>query len=236
MQDTAPDSTLRRSFLWRTLAAAGARFGTVGEAAVALDYGRAPGAEAEAARRLAIADLSPLPRTGFKGPQALAWLGAQGVAIDTTPNRAARQSDGGLACTLSWGEALVLGGLDGGGAGIARLDGAWSLDGAPGVYRVPRRDSHAWFAVTGTEAPAMFAKICGVDLRPKAFPEGAIAQTSIARMNGILARADLGGVPVVHLLADSASAGYLWACVTDAMNEWTAGPVGLSALRHLAGG
>ena len=38
----------------------------------------------------------------------------------------------------------------------------------------------------------MFAKICGVDLRPQHFAVGRIAQTSVAKMSGIIIRADLG--------------------------------------------
>jgi sarcosine oxidase subunit gamma len=37
-------------------------------------------------------------------------------------------------------------------------------------------------------------------------------------------------------LADSASAEYLWGCLADAMDEFGGTPVGLSALRQLAGG
>lgn len=36
-----------------------------------------------------------------------------------------------------------------------------------------------------------------------------------------------------HLLADTASAGYLWGCLTDAMAEYGGAPVGLSALARL---
>ena len=37
-------------------------------------------------------------------------------------------------------------------------------------YPMPRSESHGWFMVTGEQAPAMFAKICGVDLRLHALP------------------------------------------------------------------
>ena len=54
-------------------------------------------------------------------------------------------------------------------------------------------------------------------------------------MNGIIIRADLGQVPAYHLLADIASADYLWPAVLDAMQEFEGGPVGLLALRQLDG-
>ncbi|HEY2111280.1 MAG TPA: hypothetical protein VGH25_06065, partial [Dongiaceae bacterium] len=60
-----PHAQLRRSFLYRKLQGLGARFEAVNGSAVAADFGGA--AEAEIAQRLGVCDLSPLPRTGFKG-------------------------------------------------------------------------------------------------------------------------------------------------------------------------
>jgi len=52
-------------------------------------------------------------------------------------------------------------------------------------------------------------------------------------MSGIIIRADLGGKTAFHLLADIASAEYLWGAVLDAMSEFDGAPVGLDALRRL---
>jgi sarcosine oxidase subunit gamma len=79
----------------------------------------------------------------------------------------------------------------------------------------------------------MFAKICGVDLRPAHFPIGAIAQTSVAKMSAIIIRADLGSTIAYHVCADIASADYLWTCLEDAMAEYGGRIVGLAALRAL---
>jgi sarcosine oxidase subunit gamma len=100
---------------------------------------------------------------------------------------------------------------------------------------VPRRESHAWFRIIGTAAPEMFAKLCAVDLRPAKFPGDAIAQTSVARLNGIVIRDDLAQIPAYHLLADSASAEYLWRVLLDAMAEFDGVPVGCDALIAIAG-
>ena len=98
-------------------------------------------------------------------------------------------------------------------------------------------DSHCWLVVTGAKAPAMFAKICGVDLRPSAFAPGRIAQTSLARMSGIIARQPGPDERLAfHVLADSASTEYLWESLLDAMAELGGRPIGLSAVRSLAGG
>ena len=216
---------MRKSFVHRCLADLGAIFDDQG---VAVGFGRSD--ETATAARLGLADLSPLPRTGFKGAGALDWLAGQGFAIGEPSNRAYAQTDGLLAAKLAPTEALILGPLDGDGAALDRLAEAWSIDTAGACYAVPRRESHAWFRVTGGAAPAMFAKLCAVDLRSAKFPDRAIAQTSLARQNGIVIRDDLSATPAYHLLADSASAEYLWRVLLDAMAEFDGAPVGRDAL------
>lgn len=162
-----------------------------------------------------LTDLSSVARTGFKGADTPHWLSAQGLTIPDAPNRAVIQADGSLLARLSAGEFLLLGrpglGL------VERLDGAWSWEAGAGLcFPLPRRDSHAWFHLRGPDVPAMMAKLCGVDLRRHVFADGAVAQTSVARLNGIVIRQGED----FHLLADSASAEYLRACVVDAMAEF----------------
>jgi sarcosine oxidase subunit gamma len=235
----APAAYLRRSFLYRSLQARGARFGEVSGAAVAMDFGN-PAAELERGRRLGVADLSPLPRTGFKGAGTVEWLTGEGLSVGADSNKGYVQAGGELALRLAPTEILLVDSLAGTGALMARLNGAWSwgqerprrLIG----YPMPRSESHFWLAITGAQAPAMFAKICGVDLRLHKFSPGTIAQTSAAKMSVIIVRHDLGAVPGFYLLADSASAEYMWTCVLDAMEEFDGGPVGLTTLRQLAGG
>ncbi len=105
-----PQDAMRRSFHYRDLVAAGARFRTLNDGMVAADYRGAD--EAATARRLAIADLSPLPRTGFKGRNIAAWLAANGVVLGEQSNLA-YPAGTLLAARLAPGEALILAGLDG---------------------------------------------------------------------------------------------------------------------------
>jgi sarcosine oxidase subunit gamma len=232
-----PASFARRSFLYRVLADLGAEFGEIGGAAVALRYRRPVEEEVASARRLALADLSPLPRCGFKGNGTAEWLQGQGLVIGPDSNRAYRQPGGALAARLAPTEIFLIDDLGGEGRLSARLDAAWSWGTEkprrPCGYPMPRADSHAWFVAVGSESPTMFSKICGVDLRPHRFADLAVVQTSVAKMSAILIREDRGGVPGFHLLADSASAEYLWNCVMDAMEEFGGAAVGLEALRRL---
>ncbi len=221
----------RRSFVYRKLEAAGATFDEADGSA--RDFGDAAG-EAAAARRLGLADFSLVPRTGFKGAGAAEWLANQGVEVPAESNWARRQADGAVAARLAPAEVLVLGDPAGTGTLVFDLDAAWAADGSPERgYPVPRRDTHSWFLVGGERSAELFAKLCEVDLRPARFAPGRVAQTVVAGIGAIVVRDDLGGVPAYHLLATSASAEYLWDCLTDAMAEFDGRPIGLSAVREL---
>jgi len=232
-----PTTLKRRSFIYRKLAAAGAEFAEVNGGAIAMRYPTRGESEAATARRMALADLSVLPHCGVKGRGTVEWLTAQGLNIGADSNKAYAQAGGELAARLAPTEIFLLDSLAGTGALINRLNSAWQW--APSAprpqqgYPTPRQDSHGWFMVTGEKSAEMFAKICGVDLRPAHCPVGTIAQTSVAKMSATIIRADLGSTLAYHLLADIASAEYLWMCVEDAIAEYGGGIVGLAALRTL---
>lgn len=227
-----PHEQPRRSMIYRLLQESGAEFEAYGDTSVAMRY---PGnaAEAECARRMGIADLSPLPRTGFKGKDTPVWLQQHGVHIPESANRARKQASGGLVLRLSDDEHVVLGDLALASGQPETLQQKWQLEPRRMCYLVPREETHSWFCLTGDCSPVMLAKVCGVDLRLDKFADGQIAQTSVARINGIVVRHDLGQTPAFYILADGPSADFLWPCLIDAMDEFSGGPVGLAVLRSL---
>jgi sarcosine oxidase subunit gamma len=186
-----------------------------------------------AASRLGIADLTPLPRLGFKGRGTIPAMRARGIELEAEPNRAFRQPDGSLCLVLAASEVVLLSSLAGDGSRLAALEEGYRIEDGEGAYPVPRRDGSAWFAVTGRFAPEMFSKLCGVDLRPQRFEDLRIAQTSVARLNAVVVRADLGGTTLFHVLADNASAAYLLECLRDGAQEFYGRLVGVSVLRGL---
>lgn len=227
-----PTDQPRRSMIYRLLLENGAEFETCQDSAVAMRY---PGnaAEAEQSQSMGIADLSPLPRIGFKGKDTPLWLKQQGVQLPETPNRARKQSDNCLLLRLSDDEHVLLGDLNLRSTLVATLHQSWQFQPGQMCYLVPRADTHSWFCLSGKHTSDMLAKVCGVDLRLHKFGNGEIAQTSIARINGIVVRNDLGQIPAFYLLADSASADYLWPCLMDAMDEFSGSPIGLATLQSL---
>lgn len=225
MSGAESTTATRRSFVRRRLDAAGAQWAPLADVPVARHVA---GERADAA--VVLRDLSPLPRTGFKGADTAAWLSAQGLDCAAPHNRATAQADATLLARLSPGEFLLLGRLDGAAGLVDTLDSRWSLDEAGMCFQLPRRDSHAWFLLSGPGTPQLFAKICGIDLRPHKLADLTIAQTSVARLSAIVIRDDRAGDPAFHLLADSASAAYLWDCLVDAMAEFSGALAGLDSL------
>lgn len=185
--------------------------------------------------RVAIADLSPLPRLGFKGRGTIEAMKKRGVTVEATPNRAYRQGDGGLCLVLAPGEVILLSNLEGEGGKFNDWQRDWRIEDEERTYPLLRRDSHAWFAVSGSDASLIFSKICAIDMRPKSFADLSIAQTSVARMSAIIVRADLGNRAFYHVLADSAAALYFCSALLDAAAEFGGRLVGLGDIRDIRG-
>ena len=230
-----PADLARRSPVYRELKDAGARFIESFDGAVAEDFGNNAQYELEIANRLAIGDLSLFPHFGFKGRQTVDWLRSQGLHIGDQDNLAYRQLDGALAARLAPREVLLISDVAGRSNLCVRLAEAMSIDDEVETFPVPRSDGYFWFIISGKLAGAMFAKICGVDMRSNRFLEFEIAQTSVARMNVVVVRSDLGETPAYQVFGDVASASYLWACLAEAMAEFHGGFVGHSTIRQLAG-
>jgi len=227
-----PAQLQRRSQLYRWHLHAGAEYGEQGDGLVQRYFG--DDEEHELAMHLGLADLSTLPRSGLKGRGAPLWSQHQGIALPHSPNCACLHTDGSLIARLSQEELLVLSDLHMCASLPDDLQHSGSIESAEGAYLLPRADSHCWFALTGRHATQTFSKVCGVDLRSAKFATGAIAQTSLARVNAIIIRHDLAATPCFYILSDVSSAEFLWTSLLDAMLEFDGGPVGVAALRALS--
>lgn len=229
---TAPVHYPCRSQVYRRHMNAEARFEEFRGSAVVAEYAETAD-EAKQTTQLALVDLSTLPRVGFKGAGAPAWLKEQGAQLPDSPNQAKRQEDGSLIVSLSTNEMLILSDLTSNSNCTAMLQDRWSLESTRRVYLLPRSDSHCWFALTGEHAAITLAKVCGVDFRTHKFSERKLAQTSLARVNAIVLRNDFGTTPCFFILSDVSSAEYLWDALLDAMVEFHGSAVGMVALRAM---
>lgn len=166
-----------------------------------------------------LTDLTDLPRVGFRGQQSAQYLLARGFTLPEAPNRAVTQSDGSHLARLSQTEYLILGSVHDRGERIADEEARWELDHSAN-YLLPRQDSHGWLRLSGMCIDQIMAKLCGVDLRASAFLQGAVAQTSAARINVIVINLGSQEVPTFQLLFDRASREYFTSAVLDAMAEF----------------
>jgi len=226
-----PNQRLQRSFIYRNLEQAGGKFS---EVAGSLTTTSIPDGSADVARNLGVADLSLLPRTGYKGAEALDWLDKQGTEIGAQCNKAFEQTDGSLCAKLAPSEALILSPLSGLSKVVPVLKAAWAKGTNQRAYEVMREDANFEFIITGDLSADMFAKICGVNLSPSHFSAFDITQTSVARSNCILIRCDVGNTLAFRMLGDSASAEYILECLLDAMAEFGGSLVGQDALTALS--
>jgi len=230
MTELNPDQVLRRSPLYRRHMQLNASFEQLGDALVVSAYSDT-GMEPRLGISLGLADLSCLPRTGFKGPNAPRWAAAQGIELPSEPNTALTQADHSWVAKLSQQELLIVSDMQCQSDWVDRLN---QQTPDSGVYSLPRADSHSWLAITGLLAAEMLSKLCAVDLRTHKFAQGQVAQTSVAKINGIVVRQDLGTTPCFHIFSDMTSLEFLWDCLLDAMEEHQGVAIGVAAIRSLA--
>jgi sarcosine oxidase subunit gamma len=214
MNFAEPNSRLRRSPLYRRHLMDGGAFVEVGDQLLVGHYKDAD-IEVQIARRLSLCDISTLARGGLAGSGASAYLASGYVDLPATHNDSRRQMNGDTVARLAENEYLHL--------GSSALFGtvsdvpAWAGNPEVKAYSLPRRDSHCWFALTGTEAAITLSKLCAIDFREHKFADGRVAQTSLARVSAIIVRGDLGETPAFFILASSSATEYLWDCLIDAM-------------------
>lgn len=222
MKQVNPQAFQKRSSTYRQYA--DATFTQVAGGALPLTL---PGDSRQQAEVSGLLDLSLLPRCGFRGANAAAYLQSQGLPVPSAPNQSSEGGQGELVLRLSQTEYWVLSGLDDRGMGVEALP----LQSSPvACYPLYCQDSHAWFVMTGQHLANTLAKVCAVDLREAQFPLHAIAQTSVARVNAIVVSHQLRGLPAMSILSDNASAEYLWDALLDAMAEFGGQAIGMSVL------
>ncbi|MFO1401821.1 MAG: sarcosine oxidase subunit gamma family protein [Steroidobacteraceae bacterium] len=85
-------------------------------------------------------------------------------------------------------------------------------------------DGRVCFAISGDHAGELLAKGCSLDLHPRAFAADACAQTLLAQVPVLLARAEQAGtgdpVPALRVWADASLAPWLRAWLSDAALEY----------------
>ena len=227
MANLPPVSFAKRSFVYRQFD--GASFSAMGQGAIAENLPNNTHSSAHnSAQQSALLDLTVMARTGFRGANAAAHLEQAGLPVPAKPNQLAVSANGELVLRLSHKEFWILGSLKDDGAAVTQLTTDSLV--RESVYPLYCQHSHGYFVMTGQHLADTMAKICGVDLRIEAFPVGAIAQTSLARVNAVIAHHEINGIPAFIILSDISSSEYLWSALLDAMDEFGGQAIGRAAL------
>ena len=173
-------------------------------------------------------DHTHLARIGFKGRGAAAWLQAQGLTLPAAPNRWLRDTSGATIARLGAEDFLITDEPETI-TGLAQSLGArWHAAGAPGGFPVPRQHGLAAFALGGASAPELLARLCAVDLRPRAFGDDAIAQTQLALSSVVIMRTSVAAAASYRLFIDTSLALYLWDVLNDVATALGGGALGIA--------
>jgi sarcosine oxidase, subunit gamma len=215
-------AALRTSPIFTALEAHSPEWGEHAGMRVAL---RLRGENAASADTLALADVSSLVRTGLKGPGAVQWLEAQGIAVPQGFNRWVPLPEGGLVARLARTEFLIED--DWAGGPVVRLAAALRTT-AAGVYPVPRQDCA--IDICGANAPALFAETCAVPFAMDPAEARIVTLTTMVGVGVTVLRQDVQGRPCWRLWCDGTSGPYLWETLTSIAAEHGGGPMGVRVL------
>jgi sarcosine oxidase subunit gamma len=136
---------------------------------------------------IALHDLSPRPRFGFKGAGSTSWLSSHNIPIPAV-NRTSTSA--GLRVLRLGREDMLL--LAEGEGKLEPLIAAWSAQTGPKGYSAWREEGWAWMRLTGNHVEEAMSRLCALDLRPKHFTRDQLAQTRVADLDAVVARVDGG--------------------------------------------
>lgn len=88
-------------------------------------------------------------------------------------------------------------------------------------------------ALVGPRAREVLEKLMALDLRPRAFPDGACTEGGLAKVHAVVHREDWGQLPAYHLLVAREHGEYGWEVIRAAGASQGLVPFGLGAERRL---
>jgi len=145
--------------------------------------------------------------------------GALGIDLPARPGIAA--GDGVAALWLGPTEWLVVGGVDREADLASRLQGALA-----GRHFAVTNVTDNWTVIgmAGPKALDVLAKGCPLDLHPRVFPVGSVAQSMVGQADIVLHRTDdVDGAPRLRIYVRRSFAQYLWDWLADGALEYGAG-------------
>jgi heterotetrameric sarcosine oxidase gamma subunit len=166
---------------------------------------------------LTLTDCTPLVKF-----QARAPVGGQAASeLGVRFGGATRTDDGTLVVGSGPGEWFLIGAPDQGKAIAARLANVAAHAPDELVTFVDQTHGRALIRVKGSSAPAVLAKVCGIDWSDAMTPDGAALRSSVAAVATDIVRDDQDGVRSYLLHCERSSGQYLFDALLDAGVEFS---------------
>jgi heterotetrameric sarcosine oxidase gamma subunit len=216
---------LARSPLHNWHAAHAARFEERQRAQVVLAY---EGVEPEPAG-LALVDLSVFSKLVLVGKGVPAVAGTLLEASSMSQPRvvgALPGPDRELACRLTRDRLLLLASSP----TSARFEELMrKLSQEEDLLAADATASYAWFELLGPDTEQVLRRLTSLDVSRTGLPAGTCAETSLARIPGLIVRPPEGPGQSIHVLVASDLGEYVWETLLAAGSRWGIVPVGLAS-------
>ena len=173
-------------------------------------------------RRLALADVSCLPRLGLKGPGVDSWLRQDGLEPPRTLYSVTPIEGHGILARVDSEEVFFEDGIRG--QIVSRIQDRLSAR-PPAVYRVEHQD--ASFLLCGAQANEVLSQTCGYNFQDS---ERHLVMSRLAGVSCRLLPVDLDGIGGYRIWLDPSYSVYLWETLLGIVRENGGDAVGLGCI------
>jgi sarcosine oxidase subunit gamma len=173
------------------------------------------------AKRLALCDVSAVPRIGLKGAGCAEWLKEHGIAVPNAIYECSPVGKYGFIARTGSAEFLIEDSL-----GEDIVSGLLAVP-APAkraVYRMQRQD--ASFLLSGEKTLNVLSETCGVDFSN---PNSSILYSRVAGVSCAVLHRKLNEIPLWQLWCDNSYGMYLWETLLEIVQYHGGGAAGLSS-------
>lgn len=212
------DTAARLSPVYDQLQQLTARWATVGDMPVALDFGN-PESERSKAEHLGLCDVSWRTTATLKGAGVAEFLASKNFPVPQEVLEVNAIEQGGIVARTGAREFFLEDGIVA--SAVPQL--LSQINGAENCTPVLRQD--ASFLISGTLAPKVLMQTCGYDFRR---PHGRIVMTRVAGVSSWILHRFIEGINVFQLWADGSFGVYLWKELHEIVSELGGSIVGSS--------
>jgi heterotetrameric sarcosine oxidase gamma subunit len=172
--------------------------------------------------RVALADLSFNGKVNVRGEAAGDLIARAFQMVHNPVGRLLAATNGLRSLPLAADEFLLLSG-PGGEDEIVRC---LSETGDGSVTVVDLTHGLAGFWLAGPDSPHLLSKLCALSFDTRDFPDGHVAQSSLAKVHATILRHDRGRLPAYEFYVERPYGEYLWDVILDAGTEFGILPAG----------